>query len=78
MLLAICYAFSFGLGVGMKVVALNEFEISFASSKERKPLDKTESSNLNSIGTKMIVVFAVIHHVTQIRCQHLIFWYLDL
>ena len=60
MLLAICCAVSFGLGVGKSFVTSNEFEFCFVSSKERKPPDKVESLSLNSIETKMIVVFAVI------------------
>ena len=57
MLLAICCAVSFGLGVGNSFIALNGFEFLFVSSKERKPPDKIESLNLNSFGTNMIVKF---------------------
>jgi len=60
MLLVICCAVSFGLGVGNSSVRSNEFECYCVSSKEQKPPDKTESSNPKSIGTKMIAVFAAI------------------
>ena len=60
MLIVICCAVSFVSGDGIRFVALNEFGFCFVLSKERKPPDKVELLNLNSIGSKLIVVFAAI------------------
>ena len=57
MLIGICFAVSFGPGVGMGVIASNEFGFCFLSSKEQKPPDKVDSLNSNLTGSKMIVVF---------------------
>jgi len=48
------------LGVGKSFVASNAREFCFSSSKKQKLPDKNESLNLNSIGTKIIVVFAAV------------------
>ena len=53
-------SFFFGSGVGMKVIASNEFGFRFVPSKEQKPPDNVESSNSNSFGSKMIIAFPAI------------------